>query len=218
MDPKIIPDWPRGITFQQVWSALMEDREEMKQLRETQKEYQKEAAEQHKETERFIKEVAAQQKEADERWRNEAEERQKEDKERKRELDQIFRKTEREIERTTKQMGGLHNSFGDLAEHLVAPGIVKRFNKLGYHFDEVSSGRREILDEKGKVLTEIDLMLENGEFIIAVEVKSEPKAKDIEHHIGRIEILRKHRNKKGDTRIIRGAIAGVDFTPLGLHG
>ncbi|MCL2293370.1 MAG: hypothetical protein FWC36_00655 [Spirochaetes bacterium] len=125
--------------------------------------------------------------------------------------------TDRQIKELSKQMGGLHNSFGELAEHLVAPGIIERFNKLGYHFDSVSPkgdrihGGRIILDEHGKVKTEIDIILENNDFIIAVEVKSEPKEKDIERHIKRLEILREHRNKHRDTRKILGAIAGAIF-------
>ena len=56
-----LPDWPRGITFEQVWAALMEDRE---QLTET-KRLMKENAEQLKETRRLIEENAERQKETD---------------------------------------------------------------------------------------------------------------------------------------------------------
>jgi len=48
-------------------------------------------------------------------------------------------------------MGGLHNSFGEMAEHLVAPGIVERFNNLGYHFDGIADRGFTILDEKGNL-------------------------------------------------------------------
>ena len=152
-----IPDWPRGITFEQVWAGLMENRE---QLREN--------AEQQKKTDRLVK-------------------------------------------RLNKQMGGLHRRFGEMAEHLVAPGIAMRFNELGYHFDGVASGGYKILDEKGKSKTEVDILLENGECIIAVEVKATVNANDIEHHVKRLEILREHRLKKNDTRTIYGAVAGAIF-------
>ena len=127
------------------------------------------------------------------------------------ELKESQKETDRQIKNLSSQMGGLHNSFGELAEHLVAPGIIERFNILGYHFDDISRGRREIRDGHGKVKAEIDIMLENGDYIIAVEVKAEPKEKDIERHIKRLEILREHRNKHNDTRKIRGAIAGAVF-------
>jgi predicted AAA+ superfamily ATPase len=108
-------------------------------------------------------------------------------------------------------MGGLHNKFGKIAEHLVAPGIAKRFNEMGFRFGSVSPGGHRILDEQGKIKTEVDILLENGDYIVAVEVKTRPALKDIEHHIKRLEILREHRNKIRDYRKIQGAIAGAVF-------
>ena len=147
-----VPDYPRGLTFEQVWASIHE-------LRESQKE------------------------------------------------------TGRRLDQLGEQMGGLHNSFGELAEHLVAPGIVERFNALGYKFDDISPNGRRILDEHGKTKAEIDILLENNEFIVAVEVKSKPVIKDMEHHIKRLRILREHRDKHRDARKVQGAIAGAVFPP-----
>jgi hypothetical protein len=110
-------------------------------------------------------------------------------------------------------MGGLHRSFGELAEHLVAPGIASRFNEIGYCFDGMAPQGFRIYDEdRKKVLTEIDLLLENGDCLMAVEIKSKPAEKDIAHHIGRIEILRNYRQKHQEKpKRILGAIAGAVF-------
>ncbi|MDR0457082.1 MAG: hypothetical protein LBH20_10420 [Treponema sp.] len=126
------------------------------------------------------------------------------------EADQRFKEMERVVKKVSRQMGGLHNRFGELAEHLVAPGIVTRFNELGFHFDSIAGGLK-ILDEQGKIRAEIDLLLENGEYLVAVEIKSRPKESDIEHHIRRLEIVREYREKKHDVRKILGAIAGAVF-------
>jgi hypothetical protein len=127
------------------------------------------------------------------------------------ETDRRLKETERIVKRNGKQIGGLHRRFGELAEHLVAPGIAKRFNELGYFFDSVSPGGHKILDEKGNTKTQIDLLLENGDCIIALEVKVRPALLDIGHHVRRLEILREHRSKRRDDRKIRGAIAGAIF-------
>jgi hypothetical protein len=141
-----------------------------------------------------------------------------EDRERQKETDRSLKEvaerqkvTDRIVRRNGKQMGELHNRFGELAEHLVAPGIAKRFNELGYHFDRIAPGGLKILDQEGNVRTEIDLMLENGGHIIAVEVKTKPALKDIDHHIKRLQILREDRDKWRDNRKILGAIAGAIF-------
>jgi hypothetical protein len=127
------------------------------------------------------------------------------------ESDKRQQKNEKWMENLGKQLGDLGHSFGELAEHLVAPGIVRIFNELGYHFHEVSS-KIEIKDDNERILTEVDLLLENDETIVAVEVKSNPRDNDIPHHITRLNILRNHikKHKKTDKKII-GAIAGAIF-------
>ena len=152
-----IPDYPRGVTFEQVWALLHEVGKEQQDLARRQKE------------------------------------------------------TDEQIKRTGEQMGFLGNRFGEMAEHLVKPGIFERFNKLGYHFTANSPGGHIILGEDGKSKAEIDFLLENGETIMAVEVKVTPKVKHIAEHIRRMEILRDHRRKLNDQRKVEGAIAGAIF-------
>jgi hypothetical protein len=93
----------------------------------------------------------------------------------------------------------------------VAPGIAKRFNELGYHFHLVAKKGGEITDENGKTLTQIDILLENEETIIAVEVKTRPVEKDVEHHIKRFGILRDSLKRTKRELKILGAIAGAVF-------
>ena len=121
------------------------------------------------------------------------------------------RRTDEQMKRTDEQMGYLNNRFGELAEHLVAPGIHDRFNELGYNFEAISPGGQIIKGEDGKSRAEIDLLLENGETIMAVEVKTKPKVKHVEEHIKRLEILSDHRRKINDNRQVEGAIAGAIF-------
>jgi len=128
------------------------------------------------------------------------------------EIAEEHKKTERLVKRNGKQMGDLHRRFGQLAEHLVAPGIVRRFNELGYHFDLVATKGAKLYDEQGKVKAEIDLLLENGNISIVIEVKSRPVIQDIEHHIKRLELFREKMNllNKGQRKIL-GAIAGAIY-------
>ena len=118
--------------------------------------------------------------------------------------------TARQIKETNQQIGRLGNRFGELAEHLVAPNIVQKFNDLGFHFDDISELRRVIEDESsGQKIAEFDILLENGESIIGVEVKSKPSRDDVEDHTRRLRILRGNKDKKNDKRKIYGALAGA---------
>ena len=127
------------------------------------------------------------------------------------ETGQRFKETGQILKEFSRQIDDLQNSFGEITDHLVAPGIADRFNELGYKFDAFSPGGHRILDDLGKIKTEIGIILENGRCVMAVEVKTEPKLWDIYHHIKRLEILREHRNKHNDKRVIQGAIAGTVF-------
>jgi len=190
METTATPDYERGLTFEKVWASI-------KELRESQKETERLMRESREENERLMKE----RREENERLM----------KERQEEADRRLKKTEMIVRKNSKQMGDLHRRFGELAEHLVAPSINKRFNEMGYHFGEVSPGGLRIEDENGKTKTEIDILLQNGDTIMAVEVKTKPVVKDVEHHIRRLEILRDHRHGINDMRKVKGAIAGAIF-------
>ena len=122
-----------------------------------------------------------------------------------------IKETSEQMKRTDERMGFLSNRFGELAEHLVAPKIHERFNELGYHFTERADNGWIIYGEDGKTKAEIDLLLQNGDTVMAVEVKTKPKVKHIEEHIKRLEILRDNRKKLNDQKHVEGAIAGAIF-------
>ncbi|MDR0730484.1 MAG: DUF3782 domain-containing protein [Treponema sp.] len=123
------------------------------------------------------------------------------------ETDRRMAETDRRMAETDRKIGELGNRFGELAEHLVAPSIREKFNERGYHFDDISQNRE--IDGPGGQCAEIDILLENGEFSIAVEVKAKPLERHIDQHIKRIEVLRQHKDRRQDKRKIRGAIAGA---------
>jgi hypothetical protein len=178
-----------GLTFEKVWAALMETRDQMK---ETDLRLDK----QFKETDRQFKEtdlrLDKQFKETDLRL-------DKQFKETDLRLNQRFKETERLI-------GKLGNRFGELVEHLIIPNIVEKFNLLGFHFNKFSENI--VIYESGNACAEIDILLENGDFVIAIEVKAKPNSDDINEHIKRMQILRRMA-RHNDTRKYQGAIAGA---------
>jgi hypothetical protein len=125
------------------------------------------------------------------------------------EMEESGRRIDRQLEENARQLGYLNNRFGELAEHLVAPNIKEKFNALGFSFSR-SALDVELTDPFTKrTLAEIDILLENGDIVIAVEVKSKPREKDIDEHIERMALLRRSADSHNDTRKYRGAIAGA---------
>jgi len=133
-------------------------------------------------------------------------------------LSAMLDKTSRRVKENDKTVGGLGRSYGKLVEHLVGPGIIKRFGEHGYHFDDVKKQRHKLYDENGRTETEIDLLLENADTVIAVEVKSRPDREEtyLGRHLVRVEIMRAHAKNEGwEGKRILGAIAGAIFdTPV----
>jgi len=175
-----------GLTFEKVWAALMETRESIKETDRL----VKENAVRIKETDAQMKETAAQMKETAAQ----------------------MKKTDAQMKKTDSRMGELGNRFGELAEYLVAPNIEEKFNDLGFHFQNILPSGQTIKDKSGREIAQIDLLLENGEYIVAVEIKTKPVLQDIPHHEKRLEILSKFRNNGELTRKkILGALAGAIF-------
>jgi hypothetical protein len=131
------------------------------------------------------------------------------------ETDREQKKTARELRKfireNNKRFGDLHNRFGEIAEHLVAPGITRRFNEMGFKFDSILPGGRKIIDENGKIKAQVDLILENGENIVAIEVKVKPGLDDVNDHVKRLGILREYWDKRNDRRKLFGGMAGAIF-------
>jgi hypothetical protein len=128
------------------------------------------------------------------------------------ETDRIVKETDRQMKETNKKMGDLGNRFGELAEHLVAPTIIEKFNDLHFNFKNSFQNYKAYDSVAGKCIAEVDLMLENGDTVMVVEIKSKPLKKDVEEHIRRIEALRRRADANNDNRKYQGAIAGVIMT------
>jgi hypothetical protein len=185
-----------GLTFEKVWAALMEMREESQ---ERSKKFDRQMQEMREEAKESSKEFDRRMQESHEKNEREMQK-----------IRETQQETARVVRETSISVGGLNNSFGELAEHLVAPNIKEKFNALGYHFEDIDANHR-IKDEQGQLIAEIDLLLENDDFIIAIEVKSKPKKADIDNFARRLEILRKSEDRRQDKRRIHGAIAGAVF-------
>ncbi|MDR1212135.1 MAG: hypothetical protein LBK40_07890 [Spirochaetaceae bacterium] len=149
------------------------------------------------ETDQMMKDTARLQKETDQMIKD---------------TDRQMKETDRRLDKmmaeTDKKIGKLGNRFGELVEHLVMPNMVEKFRALGYAFTKAGPGI-EFYDSKGKPLAEVDLWLENGEFALAVEVKSCLHIQDIKDHVRRMETLCRYAEERNDKRKFLAAAAGA---------
>ena len=116
--------------------------------------------------------------------------------------------TDRIIKEVGKRLGDFTNNFGDIVEHMIAPGLQEKFFELGFDFQEVST-KHKVRDKKNDIRFQIDVYLQNGDAAMLVEIKADLTISDINKHIIRLEKMRKYADLRGDKRYFLGAVAGI---------
>jgi hypothetical protein len=138
------------------------------------------------------------------------EERARQEEERIRRYERMIEETNQQMKITDKKLGELGNRFGDMVEYMILPNLVAKFEELGFTFTKAN--RTEIKDREHDIFTEVDALLENGDKVMAVEIKTKPNIDDIQYHIERMEKLRAYADLHNDKRVYLGAVAGVVFS------
>jgi predicted AAA+ superfamily ATPase len=168
----------------------------------------------------LLQEVAASQKETDKKFQETDKKFQETDKkfqetdkkfqESRAEYDRRQKKLDARMDELGKQMGGLHRSLGDLIETLMASRLWEKFPL--YNFNRTFQ-RIKILDKNKVPVTEIDILLSDDEWAMAVEVKREPDKDDVKHHLKRMELMREYSLREISGKKLLGAIAGGVVSP-----
>jgi hypothetical protein len=126
------------------------------------------------------------------------------------ETDKKFQETAREIKELSKNMGGMNRSLGELIETLMAGRLWEKFP--AYNFNRIFQ-RIKLLDKNKIPVTEIDILLSDDDWAMAVEVKREPDKEDVEHHLKRMELMREYAIREISGKKLLGAIAGGVVSP-----
>jgi hypothetical protein len=111
-------------------------------------------------------------------------------------------------ERLNRKMGELGNKLGSVVEHMIIPDIEKKFNKMGYTFENVSTNLK-MKDPSGNTYAEVDIILENGDYVMLIEVKTDLKSEHIKEHIKRMETIRSRGRKWGDKKLLGAVSAAI---------
>jgi hypothetical protein len=120
-----------------------------------------------------------------------------------------LRESQKETDRALRELSGLFSTqWGKLVEALVEPGCVDQFRKRGIAITR-SMRRAEGIDSHGRQM-EIDVLLINGEELVAVEVKTTCKTDDVKEHEDRLERFRDAYPEYRSMRVY-GAVAALLF-------
>jgi len=187
----------RGMTFEKMWALMMEDRKRAEEDRKHTEEGRKRAEEERKELDRRF----------DERMEESRKEFDKRVKETDRQIQETYNKTDKMIKRLSKEIGGVSRTIGGFNENMFSANLWKKFARLGFPVTKQSCNV-EFHDGEKKI-AEVDVQIENGEYVILVEAKTKLSMEHVDRHLKRIEIVRGYFDAHGDKRKITGAVASA---------
>jgi len=111
-----------------------------------------------------------------------------------------------------KWVGRFGDKIGELIERILIPGIMPKMNEYGYNFTTLGPNKEFYLGKGGRRFAEVDLFLENGAEVMAVEVKTRLTKDDVEYHLKRLKLLRDNEAVSGLTgKTLYSAMAGLDI-------
>ena len=121
------------------------------------------------------------------------------------EIKLLFKETQREIKAVSESVGRLSNRLGEFVEEAVRPSAVRLFKERGIEVHEVH--QNVVAKRHGEGL-EIDLLVVNEQYAIAIECKSNLGNEHIKDHINRLEKIKRLIPTYSSKQIL-GAVAGM---------
>ncbi|GHT44003.1 hypothetical protein FACS189454_00320 [Planctomycetales bacterium] len=191
MSTQQIPTHPEPLTYEKVLDLIQRNSQEvMEMFRKDSEEAEQVREQERKEAEQ----VREQERKVREQERKEYE--QLRERERKKEQDAW-----------NKRFGEFSDRLGELIEAMVEGRIVRKFQRYNYTFGECSQ-RHKFENKKIKISGEFDLFLQDGDYVLGIEVKLKFTISDVKEHITRLQKYRQYLDAKEDKRKILAAVAG----------
>ena len=107
-----------------------------------------------------------------------------------------------------ENIGGLNNSLGDMAEAIFV-NLADKFNsELGFNFPRIADRGIAFRDRDRRLIAEIDRFYENGDSVLAAEVKARLREDHVDGHIERLKKIAVFLKGEGKEKKVIGAVAG----------
>jgi len=204
------PTYPKGLNLKQVWAALQEITRR-----------QEEIDMQIKEINRKIKEITHQ-KDTDQKIEKNVEQFEEdelkiEENAEQLEEDELKEEIAKEKNRLWEKWVGEDLYFGDIADYMLLPFLMRKFVKLGLNFFE-GKHNYYVSDKDNHISVSADFMMRNDEKEMLVELRKKFTTEDVKEHEKNLEMMRTYADLHGDNGpkskcAFLGAVAGVVMPP-----
>ncbi len=123
------------------------------------------------------------------------------------ETDRRMQETDRVLREVSRQLGRLGNRLGQFVQDMVEPAVVRLFRERGIPVHRVYPNA-QARNDAGQVEMEIDLLVINGDHIVAVECKSRLISDDVDEHLRRLSRFKQCFTEHAD-KVLIGAVAAM---------
>ncbi len=120
------------------------------------------------------------------------------------ETDKQFKETDKKI---NKVAGIFSSQWGKLMEALIEPACLKLFKARGI---DVNYTYSNVKVKTKEVEAEFDIVLENGNEVVIIEVKTDMTVKKIDHFLETLSKIKTYLPRYADKKIY-GAVAGIKY-------
>jgi hypothetical protein len=206
--------------FERVWKLFEKTDHEIQELKQFLRDLSQETERQFQETDRKFQETDRKFQESERKFREMSQESERKFREMSQESERKFREMSQESERKFREMsqetdkkinkvsqaiGQLGGRWGEFIESMVKPAVVRLFQQRGLDVHEV---HHHLTSKRNGLAAEIDLLVTNDEYCVAIEVKSFLSVDDVKEHRERLEKFKILFPRYGDAKLM-GAVAGA---------
>ena len=111
----------------------------------------------------------------------------------------------KKVEKTSEMVDALTGKWGRFVEGLVAPGAVRMFKERGI---EVRTTSTRVKTHRNGEEMEIDVLVENEEYVLAIEAKSTLTVEEVNEHLKKLWRFKEFFPHFADRKVV-GAVAGI---------
>lgn len=123
-----------------------------------------------------------------------------------------FAATEMRMEKSSraldKKIASLGDTLGRFAEEQVRADVINKFTKWGIQVHFITD-HFEMQNDIGEFLYEIDILVSNEKYVVAIEVKNNLKKEGVDEHLERIEKIRAYPIPFAKGKTLLAGVAGM---------
>jgi len=128
------------------------------------------------------------------------------------ETDKRIEKASKELDKrfaqTNKQIADLGDTLGRFAEEQVRADLINKFEKWGIPVHSITNHFTQ-RDNKNEYAYEVDILIYNSKYVVAIEVKNSLKKDHVDEHLERMKKMQKFPLPDTKGKILLSAVAGM---------